>query len=255
MSSLINLIDQPDAPPHIEILQLYQDLELLRLGQPPRHVLFILGRMAGDVHNRLLLLDPPPNLAEDFRIQEEAAALYTRTPDADAATLPVPRLGTRAGGTAHIRLGEHFLDIYTQQYYSIVHFPALGITYSGEFGSDVALPRLAEGDDGEDALETARVLAALVKARPVNLLVPRMGELEQSVVPIMERLAADVAYLHNLRRIAPALPPQNTEAAEESESSLDELAATLLPSGRRTETAQRINRNNVRRLAALHQGN
>ncbi|MEX1019886.1 MAG: hypothetical protein WDZ49_09525 [Litorilinea sp.] len=259
MSTLINLIDEPAQLPAVEILQLYQDLELLRLDRPARHVLFVLGHTP-DAPDRLLLIDPPADLATYCRTEEDVAALYTRTPQADAVTLDAPQLATQPGGTAHIRLGAHFLDIYTQGSYSIVHFPALGILSSGEFGSDVALPRLATGDNGDAALETVRILAALVKARPVKLLIPRVGELAQDVIPIMERLAADVAYLHNLQRIGHTLPaqspsqsssaPAHAESDPESDAKLEALAATLLPAARRDADAQATNLQNLQTLLA-----
>lgn len=260
MSTLIDLIDEPTPQTPVEILQLYNELELLRLDQPPRHTLFVLGREPDPTTpDRLLLIDPPPDLHSRFRVEGDVAILLSHTPrqqgKEDAGELDAPRLETQPGGTAHIRLGNHFLDIFTQQYYSVVFLPALGILYSGVFGSDVDLPCLPPVNHGtkqeseaiedamvEDAIATVRLLASLAKSRAVKLLIPRMGELAEDTVPIMERLAADVAYLHNLQRLTPAIQK------ETNDDRLAALAATLLPSTRRSETAQATNLHNLQVL-------
>jgi hypothetical protein len=260
VSTLIDLIEEPTPQTPVEILQLYDELELLRLDQPPRHTLFVLGREPDSTTpDRLLLIDPPPDLHSRFRVEGDVAILLSHTPrkqanedaaELDADELDAPRLETQPGGTAHIRLGNHFLDIFTQQYYSVVFLPALGILYSGVFGSDVDLPCLPsinhstkqEPEPIEDALLTVRLLASLAKSRSVKLLIPHMGELAEETVPIMERLAADVAYLHNLQRLAPAVQK------ESNDERLAALAATLLPSTRRSETAQATNLHNLQIL-------
>lgn len=262
MQSLIELIQEPTRQTPVEILQLYDELELLRLGSPPHHSLFVLGReplSAGPDTlttgnpatnparspdaDRLLLIDPPADLHDRFRIEGDAACLLTHAiqsrKEHDASHLHLPRLQTRPRGTAHIRMGRHYLDIYTQAHYAAVYFPALGILYGGVFGSNEDLPLLADEDDGSDALEMVRLLAALVKSRTVRLWISKVGELGKETVPIMERLASDVAYLHNLRRIGTA--PAMLDSVEKRQT----LGETLLPQARRGPLARKTHQQNL----------
>ena len=77
-----------------------------------------------------------------------------------------------AGGVAHIRIGEHFLDVYSQQAGAIVHLPAIGVLLGGVYGSDVVPPQIAAGSDGEEELDTLRLIARLLKAHTFNSTCP-----------------------------------------------------------------------------------
>ena len=254
MPSLIPLFDltpglSSGSSPHI--IQLYQDLELFSEGDPPANSLFVLGRslgyaadQAGLWRDQLLVIDPPTDLAARFRLAGDVAILFTHArPDADAIAAGHARVQTMAGGRAHIRLGEHYLDIYAQAAGCVVHLPALGIMLGGVYGSEVVPPRLAVGSSGEEELETLRLIARLLKSHHFQLYLPQVGALCKDKLTVMQRLAADVAYLHALRRVIPALAQAG--AAWEV---VEEAGATLLPASMRTAAAQSIHRAN---LAAL----
>ena len=99
---------------------------------------------------------------------EETATLFTCA----AEDVGLPRVQTRLGGVAHINIGQHLLDIYSQRHANLVHFPAIGVLCGGAFGSDLALPELGEGSDGEDEIESLRLLARLLKGRRLQLYIP-----------------------------------------------------------------------------------
>lgn len=255
MPSLIPLFDLPEASapgPTPRILQLYQDLELYSEGEPPANALFVLGRSLGVApdqvglwRDQLLIVDPPADLQARFRLEGDVAVLFTEArDDGDALSAGFARVQTMPGGLAHIRLGEHFLDIYSQQAGSVVHLPALGILLGGVYGSDVVPPRLAAGSDGEDALDTLRLIARILKSHHFQLYIPRRGSLCEDKLAIMERLAADVAYLHGLRRVIPALAQRG-----ESWETVEAAGASLLPAAMQTPAAQAMHAAN---LAALY---
>jgi hypothetical protein len=260
MPSLIPLFDLPQEPvpgPGPRILQLYQDLELFSEGNPPTNTLFVLGRSLGIMpdqvglwRDQLLIVDPPPDLHARFRLEGDVAVLFTETrSDAETLSAGLARVQTVPGGLAHIRLGEHFLDVYSQQASSVVHLPALGILLGGAYGSDAVPPRLAAGSDGEDALDTLRLIARVLKSHHFQLYVPRIGSLCQDKLAIMERLAADVAYLHGLRRVIPALAQRG-----EPWRTVEEAGASLLPAAMQSSAAVAIHVANLRTLLDAAQG-
>lgn len=252
MPSLIPLFDLPPAAGSgPRILQIYQDLELFSEGGPPANALFVLGRSLGVVpdqvglwRDQLLIVDPPPDLPARFRLEGDVAVLFTAERNAvETASAGFARVQTAPGGLAHIRLGEHFLDIYSQRAGSIVHLPALGILLGGDYGSDAVPPRLVAGSDGEDALDALRLIARILKSHHFQLYIPRLGTLCEDKLAIMERLAADVAYLHGLRRVIPALA-QRGEPWEVVEAA----GASLLPAAMQSPAAREVHAANLRTL-------
>lgn len=224
--SNIPLFSLPPAP-GVKITQLYEHLELFSEGEPPQHTLFILGRPTLAEHNpleraqdQLLIIDPPANVSTRFRVEGNVATLFT----GPALETGFPQLQTQAGGVAHLRIGVHYLDLYTQHQNTIVHLPALGVICSGPFGSTAQPPLVAPTSDGGDELATLRLLAGLVKGRTLQLFIPAMGELGRDKVEAMGRLAADVAYLHELRRVIGGVVERG-----ESEEVVETIAPTLLP--------------------------
>ncbi len=258
MPSLIPLFDLPSGPQTgagPRILQLYQDLELFREGDPPVNSLFVLGRSLGVVpdqvglwRDQLLVIDPPSNLATRFRLEGDAAVLYTSAaggPEAEAAAGGPARVQTMAGGVAHLRVGEQFLDIYTQAAGAVVHLPAVGVLLGGTYGSDVAPLRLAAGSDGEEELDMLRLIARILKGHHFQLYVPHVGALVQDKLAVMERLAADVAYLHGLRRVIPGLVQRG-----ESWAMVEAVGESLLPAAMQSPAARAVHTANLRTLAA-----
>jgi hypothetical protein len=254
MPSLIPLFDLPAGPQSAagpRILQLYQDLELFSEGDPPVNAIFVLGRSLGVVpdqvglwRDQLLVIDPPPDLETRFRWEGDVAVLYTAAEDDQSPAAGGPaRVQTLPGGVAHIRIGEHFLDIYSQRTGAVVHLPAIGMLLGGVYGSDAVPPRLAEGSDGDEELETLRLIARILKGSHFQLFVPRVGALVQDKLQVMERLAADVAYLHGLRRVIPALVQRG-----ESWEMVETVGESLLPPGLRTEAAKAVHAANLRVL-------
>ncbi len=242
-STLIELID--GAPPQrVNITQLYPHIELLSEGDPPQHSLFLLGRnplSIGQAQDEFLLIDPPSDVTSRFRLEGRVAALFTGE-DRHAGVAVVHSL---PGGLAHVRIGDHLLDIYSQRGRAIVHLPALGIIGAGDLGSNATLPAVAVSSNGEEELDALRLLARLVRGRKLQLFIPSVGALSGDAVEVMERLADDVAYLHSLRRVIAAL----VRSGDPLDAALA-LADTLLPANRRTPRCQAINRENVRRLFA-----
>lgn len=230
-----------------KITQLYRYLELFSEGAPPRHSLFVFAPAAGPIplsgsaagEEQLLIIDPPADLSSRFRLGSQVAALYTGAPQ----TTTIPLLQTAPGGVAHLRIGDHFLDIYSQQHNALVHLPALGILCGGSFGSDLMPPRLAARSDGSDELETLRLLARLVKQHRLSLYIPQMGNESADKMVVMERLAADVAYIHALRRVVTplALRGENVEA-------IHDLADSVLPHERRQPAALDAHQSNINSL-------
>src|SRR6476620_9339687 len=98
-----------------QIVQLFEHLELFSEGEPPRHTLFVLGRaplravdLNQTIEDQLLLIDPPPDVQQRFKVEGNVAVLFTRAP----VETGLPHLQTVTGGVAHLRIGEHFWDIY-----------------------------------------------------------------------------------------------------------------------------------------------
>jgi hypothetical protein len=254
MPSLIPLFDLPSGPQPgagPRILQLYQDLELFSEGDPPANALFVLGRSLGVVpdqvglwRDQLLVVDPPADLESRFRLEGDVAVLYTSQEVGERALPSLPRVQTIAGGVAHLRVGEQFLDIYSQRAGNIVHLPAIGVLLGGVYGSDAVPPRLAAGSSGEEELEALRLLARILKGSHCQLYVPRVGAAEQDKLKVMERLAADVAYLHGLRRVIPALV-----ARGEAWETVEIVGESLLPLAWQSPAGRGVHAANLRALA------
>lgn len=245
MSSKIELLD-PLAPEPVHVRQLYDYLELYSFGEPPANTLFVMGRppeigLAGEDTDQLLLIDPPPDARNRFRLPDNVATLFTGR----VYETSLPQVQTTPGGVAHIRIGTHLLDLYSQQSENIISLPALGIVCGGVYGSDVLLPRLAPDSDGSDEVETLRLLARLAKNSHLQLYIPQVGALVKEPRELLRRLANDVAYLHNLRRVVPALAQR-----EDGLESLDMVTTSLLPPDRRSPSSQEIHASNVRTLLA-----
>ncbi len=242
-TSSIVLADSAPGKPS-KITQVYALLELFSEGEPACHTLFVMGRGApGGQDDQLLLIDPPADVATRFRLAGRVAALFT----GEATAAAVPLLETLPGGVAHLRIGEHFVDLYTQSVGAVVHLPALGVLCSGRFGSEVTVPALATGSDGAEELETLRLLARLIKQRKLQLLIPQVGSLERETPAAMRRLAEDVAYLNALQRTVAPIAQRGGELAE-----LLRIAETLLPADRRTDHGWAVHRANLSRLHAAY---
>lgn len=241
---------EPGSEPSARITQLYQNLELYSDGEPVRNTLFVLGRTlaAGPtavLSEQLLLIDPPPDAQTIFQLNGDVATLYTgNVKGTDGVALP--RIETLANGLAHLRIGDHFLDVYTQSSSAIVHFPALGILCGGEFGSDSLLPSIADGSDGSEELEALRLLASLLKRQHFQLFIPRNGSTSSERMAVMERLAADVSYLNSLRRLIPQALQQG-DAVE----TIEVVAQALLPQPRNSPVCQAVHERNVERLCKV----
>jgi hypothetical protein len=233
-----------------KITQLYRYLELFSEGAPPHHSLFIFAPASGPISlgdspqrdEQLLIIDPPRDLATRFRLGNQSAALFT----AQTEATDVPIVATQAGGVAHLRIGEHFLDVYSQQHSAVVHLPTLGIICGGNFGSDSTLPTLAPAADGREELGTLRLLARLIKQHRLALYIPRVGGELTEKTAVMERLAGDVAYLNELRRVVTPLALRG-----ESVEAISDVAERALPQGRRSPLALATHAANV---TALLQG-
>jgi hypothetical protein len=230
-----------------KITQLFAQLELFSEGEPPAHTLFVQGQptlaeqrdLLQPTPEQLLLIDPPSDVAVRFRLPADTAALFTSAPNAVA----LPLVQTKADGVAHLRIGQHFLDLYAQPTSVIIYLPALGILCGGDFGSDAILPSVATGSTGEAELGVLRLLVHLTKQRRFQLYIPRMGTLSGNRIEVIERLAADVAYLHGLRRVALPLAQQGAAFSQ-----IETVADSLLPPTRRTTACQRQNLQNLRTL-------
>ncbi|MCS6828105.1 MAG: hypothetical protein NZ553_15935 [Caldilinea sp.] len=244
MSPLIPLLD-PSSRSRPQILQLYQNLELFSEGIPPRNTLFVLDRRVdagGRIRSQLLIVDPPADALERFRLEDEVAALYT----GERPRAPLPLVELAPGGVAHVRVGDHFLDVYVQKSGTVVYLPAVGVLMSGDYASDALPPRIVPGSDGSDELETLRLLARLIKQENFQLCVPYVGSTVKEKPKVMERLAADVAYLHGLRRVVPGLL-QRGEPLE----TIERIADSLLPEDRRSKEAQAVHVANLSALTGI----
>lgn len=246
MTSLIPLLEPPSQK-HPQILQLYQNLELFSEGMPACNSLFVLAEgvdVSGHSREQLLIIDPPDDAAERFKLGEDVAVLYT----GDRRPVALPQVESIPGGVAHLRVGEHFLDVYVQKAGVIVYLPAVGVLLSGDYGSDALPPRIVPGSDGGDELETLRLLARLIKLENFQLCVPYVGSPVREKPQIMERLAGDVAYLHGLRRVVPGLL-QRGEPLE----TIERIAESLLPADRQSEEAQSVHAANLSALTGIRE--
>ena len=235
-----------DATPAVgaKITQLYPYLELFSEGEPPRNTLFILGKAPLSVINsepdQMLIVDPPADVSARFSLSGNVAALFSGAP----RDVQVSQMQTEPGGVAHLRLGEHFLDVYSQPRHNVIHLPTLGILYGGAFGSDdvppQVMPPLDNGEAGGMELETLRLLAGLLKRR-VRLYIPHVGAISEEPVATMTRLADDVAYLHALRRVIPAAVRRGDDLAQ-----IERLGDALLPEQWRTPAGRTVHRDNLR---------
>ncbi len=221
-----------------KITQLYEQLELFSDGDPPHHTIFVMGRLLG-TPDQLLLIDPPDDAATRFSLAENTAVLFTGQPH----DVGLPLVQTQPGGVAHIGVGQHMVDIYTQAVGNLIYLPAVGILCGGEFGSDLLLPALAPGSDGSGELDCLRLLAQLVKGRQLQLYIPRTGSLSSDRMEIMTRLANDVSYLHSLRRVIPAAAGRG-----ESLRDMGGVIVSLLPENRRAADSIAIHQKNVEQL-------
>lgn len=244
MSDLLNLSAAVGTA--AKITQLFEHLELFSEGEPPTHTLFIQGQPTlaegnplQPAQEQLLLIDPPSDVASRFRLPTETAVLFTGEPTA----VGLAHLQTQPGGVAHLRIGQHFLDLYAQPASAVIYLPAVGIVCGGAFGSDVRLPIVAVASAGEQELETLRLLAQLVKQRRFQLYIPYIGAFSSSPVEVMERLAADVAYLHGIRRVVLPMAQQDAPFTQ-----MEAVVGSLLPATRRSAACETQNRLNVRRL-------
>jgi hypothetical protein len=247
MTSNIVLTD-PAAGSAVKITQLYELLELYSAGEPPVHTLCVLGKaplsvlsgeLNGGAGDQMLLIDPPIDARQRFRLNANVAALFTATP-IDAG---LPQVQTAPGGVAHIRIGEHFIDIYSQRQSNVLYFPALGVICSGMFGSDATLPVLAPGSDGNEELATLRLLARLAKQSRFQLIIPQVGSLCSEAAKVLMRLAGDVTYLHSLQRVAPEMVKRGDDLHGELV-----VAESLLPAGRRSSLARTSHQHNLQVL-------
>ena len=248
-----------------KITQLYEYLELYSYGKPTAHALFVLSRKPlhqienvaqldalNGATDQLLIVDPPPDLQARFKLEGDVAVLFSESgvqseadhKGANEVESPydpgLPHVQTMAGGVAHLRIGDHFLDIYSQGTVNILHFPAVGIVCGASFGSDTTLPRIARGSDGEGELDTLRLLARLVKESRLQLYIPRIGSLVNDPIEVLKRLAADVAYLHGLRRVLPTMAVSGA-----SDDNLLDVVETLLPKERCSEPCREIHIHNA----------
>lgn len=251
MSDLLHL--STSIGPSATITQLFEQLELFSDGTPPTHTLFIQGRPTlaegnplQPAQDQLLLIDPPLNVAERFRLPSDSAVLFTGAANA----VSLPQVQTEPGGVAHLRIGQHYLDLYSQPGSTIVYLPTLGIICGGSFGSDATLPTVADQSTGQQELDTLRLLAQLLKQRRFQLYIPRIGTLSGKAVEVMERLAADVGYLHGIRRVV--LPiAQNSESFTQIEA----VALSLLPATRQSVFCQEQHLANLQHIYAAASAN
>lgn len=239
------LLTEPAEPTSARILQLYPHIELYSLGEPPTNTLFVLSRpplavAATEAADQLLLIDPPADAPQRFRLPTNTATLFTGA----GLSMGLPQVQTNPGGVAHIRIGEHLLDLYCQSAGNVVHLPALGILCSGWYGSDATLPQLSPGSNGTNELDTLRLLARLVKGRRLQLYIPQAGSLSSDPTEVMRRLANDVAYLHSLQRNREQFIGHKGDVA-----TLHALAEPLLPTERRSPTCQAAHWANIEALA------
>lgn len=233
--------------PDVRIVQLYEHVELFREGSPAANTLFILGRDRGPNSffvggDQTLLIDPPHDTPQRFRFDGQVSAIYTIP---GSPVEGIPTVQTEPGGVAHIRIGNHYLDIYSERGGTLIALPAIGLLCSGGIGSDSVVPVVGEGSDGTAELDLLLAAARLVKGLRLQMMIPRYGEWEIDKAEALHRLAGDVAYLHRLRRIVPAQVARNIDTAE-----LIQATENLLPADRDNPFSRTTHQANVARMAA-----
>ena len=246
MTQISNITLQTPGEAGAKITQLFRHLELFTEGDPPRHSLFIFAPAAGPLplgdaapQDQLLVVDPPHDLTARFNLPVQTAVLYT----GPAEPVGVPAVQTMPGGVAHLRVGDHFLDVYSQRESAVIHLPAVGMILGGDVGSDQTVPRVAAGSDGSAELETLRLVARLLKNHRLALFIPRIGTRAEDKLEVMERMAADVEYLHTLRRVVAPLAAQG-----EPLEAVQRAAESILPVNRRSSAGWEAHRANVTSL-------
>lgn len=182
-----------------KITQLYPNLELFTDGDLARNTLFVLGPGlapplgSGD---ELLLIDPPDDARSRFTLPERVVAVSTT----GAAPAGLATLERQADGVAHLRVGDHLVDLHTFEQRTVAHMPAVGLLCSGEFAQVALPPRILLGSNGDEELAVLRLLARIVRERRVQLLLPRHGDARIDIMQTMSALAEDVGYIHSVRR-------------------------------------------------------
>ena len=71
--------------------------------------------------------DEPPGSSRRRRYPLYAHAHGCHPDKGAMPAAAISTLETQSGGIAHVRIGDHLLDIYAQQGATVVHIPALGI--------------------------------------------------------------------------------------------------------------------------------
>lgn len=195
-----------------EIQRLFPGIELYSAGEPSAHTLFVLGKGLAPplgTGDELLLIDPPAD-SSAFVLPARTAVILTQ-PEGGAPVPPgAARVQTQPGGVAHIRVGDHLLDLYSFAGVTLVHLPALRLLCSGPLGSGLSGVAGGVAGGAEGALEALRLAARLVREDRVQLLIPALGTPAIGRVEAMARLAEDVNRLHvqSVTR-APTRPPDD----------------------------------------------
>ncbi len=198
--------------------------------------------------DELLLVDPPEDVRNRFTLPDRVVAVSTT----GAAPAGLTTLDSQPGGVAHLRIGEHLVDLHTFANRTVVHLPAVGLLCAGEFGQHDLPPRLQHGESGEEELAVLRLLARIVRERRIQLFLPHTGEPVGDILQVMSALAEDVGYIHSLRR--------NVNAIARSRDGLNAalaVADSLLPPHWSTPQAKVINADNISTIYAVtvHQQN
>jgi hypothetical protein len=198
--------------------------------------------------DELLLVDPPDDVRSRFTLPDRVAAVVT----SGAVPAGLATLDSQPGGVAHLRIGEHLVDLHAFPHRTVVHLPAVGLLCVGEFGQRELPPRLQQGESGEEELAVLRLLARIVRERHIQLLLPRTGEPIGDIMQMMSALAEDVGYIHAVRR--------NVNAIARSRDGLNAalaVADSLLPPHWSTPQAKAVNASNISTIYAdaIHQQN
>lgn len=234
-----------------KITQLYPNLELFTDGDPTRNTLFVLGPGlapplgSGD---ELFLIDPPDDVRTRFTLPERVVAVATT----GEALAGIATLERQADGVAHLRVGEHLVDLHTFERRTVAHLPAVGLLCSGEFGQILLPPRILLGSNGDEELAVLRLLARIVRERRVQLLLPRHGDPRSDIMQTMSALAEDVSYIHSVRRAVNAIA-----RSRDGLNAALAIADSLLPPHWNTPAARALNAANVSNYysTSVHQQN
>lgn len=230
----------PDERPRAT--QLFEHLELLSEGIPEHNTLFVLSRVLGQP-DELLLVDPPADVTARFQLPERTAVL---TSGPDAPQPPLPTLHPADQAVVHVQVGQHLLDILGMGPWRVVYLPAVGLLWSGSFGSQVVVPRVRSRLEVEMGVQVLRTMARIVRERRLQVLIPRIGEPVWDRVEAMTRLAEDLVYLQGLLRVAPGAARR-----EEVARALEVLSASLLPKDRAGEMSRAIHQANMADLVQV----